>query len=101
MVTSEVWEVASTVVPSRVEGLAVASAASLLASLAFVVDFRVCTHVCLHRMNASALENVSSDRATHDHVHGASGAFGIPPLRDMPLPLRPTPCLSCAVDACG
>jgi hypothetical protein len=77
----------------------VALAASLLASLALVVGFRVCTRVCLHRMNASALENVSSDCATHDHVHGASGAFG--PLPDMPLPLRPTPCLSCAADACG
>lgn len=87
--------------PLQSEGLAVAPAASLLVSLALVVGFRVCTRVCLHRMNASALENVSSDYATHDHVHGASGAFGLLPLPDMPLPLRPTPCLSCAADACG
>lgn len=92
---------ASTVVPLQVEGLAVAPAASLLASLALVVGFRVCTRVCLHRMNASALENVSFDCATHDDVHGASGAFGPPPPPDMLLPLRLTPCLSCAADACG
>jgi hypothetical protein len=95
MVVPSKEEVASTVVPSQVEGFAVALVASLLVSL--VVDSRVCNRVC-HHMNASALENAFSDCVIH--VHGGGGAFGILPPRDMPLPLRPAPCLSYSAGVC-
>jgi hypothetical protein len=101
VVQSEVEGVASTVEPSKEEGLAVVTVASLLASLPSVVDSRVCTRVCHHHMNASALENVSSDYVIHVRVHGAGDACDIPLLRDTPLLLLPEPCLSCAAGVCG
>jgi len=94
-------EVALTVVPSKEEGLAVAPVASLPASLASVVDSRVCTRVCHHHMNASALENVSSDCVIHVRVHGAGDACDIPLPQDTPLLLLPEPCLSCVAGVCG
>jgi len=88
-------EAASSAVSSKVEGLAVAPVASLLVSL--VVDSRVCIRVC-HHTNASALENSFSDCVIH--VHGGGGAFDILPPRDMPLPRRHAPCLSCFAGVC-
>jgi len=95
-----VGEVASIVVPSMVEELAVVLLASLLTWRALDVDSRACNRI-YHHMNAVAPENAFSDCVNDAGGENSSGVCDILPPRDMPLLLPAAPCLSCSADVCG